>query len=228
MDVIGAGMGRTGTLSLKTALERLGFAPCHHMMEVIEHPDQIALWAAAAAGEPPDWERLLGGYRATTDWPACTFWERLIDVYPTAKVLLTVRDPERWYESMLRTVYAVATHARTAPPDAVPDHLRQLAEMVQGLVWEGTFGGRFEDRAHAIDVFLRHNEAVRRGVPPERLLVYEVGQGWGRLCEFLGVPVPDEPFPHLNDSASFHARVDVERGGGLFSAPPPPGPTARP
>jgi hypothetical protein len=228
MRVIGAGMGRTGTLSLKAALERLGFGPCHHMMEVIEHPGRIPLWAAAARGEPPDWERLLGGYQATTDWPACTFWRGLVEAYPDAKVLLSVRDPERWYESMLATVYGISTWARTAPPDTVPAPMRQLADMAQDLIWQGTFGGRFEDREHAIAVFRRHNDEVRDGVPAERLLVYEVGQGWGPLCDFLGVPVPAEPFPRLNDAASFHARVEEGTLPGLLGQPPPPGPPGRP
>jgi Sulfotransferase domain len=212
MRVIGAGMGRTGTLSLKAALERLGFAPCYHMLEVIDHPEHIALWAAAARGERAGWERALGGYLASTDWPACAFWRSLARANPSAKVLLSVRDPDRWYDSMSSTVYRIAGFARSAPPGAAPPELRELGAMVDTLVWQGTFSGRFEDRRHAIDVFRRHNDEVRRDVPPERLLVYEVGQGWGPLCDFLGVPAPDEPFPHLNDAASFQARI-VEQGG---------------
>ena len=210
MEVIGAGLGRTGTLSLRAALERLGFAPCHHMMDVIDHPEAIPLWAAAVAGEPVDWGRLLGAYRATVDWPSCTFWRNLIEVYPDARVVLSVRDPERWYDSMVSTIYAVSNRTRTAPPGAVPEHLRQLGQMTAQLLWERTFEGRFEDRAHAIAVFQRHNEDVRRGVPPDRLLEYEVGQGWDPLCAFLSVPVPDEPFPHLNDTAAFQARVEEQ------------------
>lgn len=220
MRVIGAGMGRTGTLSLKTALERLGFAPCYHMLEVIDHPDHIPLWAAAARGEAGTWERALGGYLATTDWPACTFWRRLADANPRAKVLLSVRDADRWYDSMLSTVYRIASFARSAPSEAAPAEMRALGQMVDALVWRGTFGGRFEDRRHAIDVFNRHNEEVRRGVAPERLLVYEVGQGWEPLCAFLGVPVPDEPFPHLNDAAGFQARIREQGGPDLMQLGP--------
>jgi Sulfotransferase domain len=212
MRVIGAGMGRTGTLSLKVALERLGFAPCYHMLEVIDHPDHVPMWAAAARGEQSGWERALGGYLATTDWPACTFWRSLADAHPTARILLSVRDADRWYDSMLNTVHRIAGFARSAPPGAAPAEMRAFAAMVDTLVWQGTFGGRFEDRRHAIEVYRRHNEEVRRGVAPERLLVYELGAGWEPLCAFLGVPVPDEPFPHLNDTASFQARI-LERGG---------------
>ena len=222
MRVIGAGMGRTGTLSLKVALERLGFAPCYHMLEVIEHPDHVPLWVAALRGEAGAMDRALAGYGATTDWPACTFWPALVAAHPDAPVVLTVRDADRWYDSALATIYPVASFTLTAPPEMAPPGMRPMAAMVDALVWQGTFGGRFEDRAHAIEVFHRHNEAVRRGVPADRLLVYEVGQGWGPLCAFLGVPAPDEPFPHLNDAASFRARI-VDRGGQrlLDEASPP-------
>src|SRR5690242_6606844 len=119
MRVIGAGMGRTGTLSLKAALERLGFEPCYHMLEVMEHPDHVSLWSAMARGEAVPWDRVLGGYQATVDWPACTYWRELTSAYPQARVLLSVRDPERWYESMRTTVYRIST----APIEALPPHL---------------------------------------------------------------------------------------------------------
>jgi len=210
MRVIGVGLGRTGTLSLKVALERLGCGPCYHMMEVFEHPDHVRLWAAAARGEAVDWNDLFAAYQATTDWPACTFWRSLVAAYPEAKVLLSVRDPERWYESVHGTIYQVFRHQFSAP-GGMPE-LEAYRDMIQAVVWEGTFGGRFEDRAQAIEAFRRHTADVVGDVPPERLLVYELGQGWEPLCAFLGVPVPDEPFPHLNDAASFRARI--EAGGG--------------
>jgi hypothetical protein len=220
MKVIGAGLGRTGTLSLKVALERLGFGPCYHMLEVFEHPDHVGRWTAAARGEAVDWDALFTGYRATTDWPACSFWRDLAAAYPEARVLLSVRDPERWYDSMRSTIHAVFQRLLSVPGDALPEggrpeggrpELARYREMIDAVVWRGTFGGRFEDRAHAIDVFRRHADEVRRALPAERLLVYELGQGWEPLCAFLEVPVPDEPFPHLNDAASFQARV---QGGG--------------
>jgi hypothetical protein len=211
MNVIGVGLGRTGTLSLKAALERLGLGPCYHMMEVFEHPDHVPLWTAAARGEAVDWDALFDGYQATTDWPACTFWRSLIAAYPSARVLLSVRDPGRWYDSMRNTIFEV--FQREFPgPEGLPPGLGEYRDMVQAVVWQGTFGGRFEDRDHAIEVFRRHTEEVTRALPPERLLVYELGQGWEPLCAFLDVPVPDEPFPHLNDSASFHARVEGGEG----------------
>ncbi|MQA84958.1 MAG: sulfotransferase family protein [Streptosporangiales bacterium] len=199
MKVIGAGFGRTGTMSMKVALERLGFGPCYHMIEVIDNPEHAPKWLAAARGELADWDDLLGGYGATVDWPGCSFWVELMEAYPEAKVVLNVRDPERWYQSVDNTFLHNLRQARAAglPP---PEEMRHLFE----LIIDGTFHGRIEDREYAIGVFRRHNERVRQAVPPERLLVYEVGQGWDPLCEFLGAARPDEPFPHLNDTASFH------------------------
>jgi hypothetical protein len=104
LEVIGAGFGRTGTKSLKAALEELGFDPCYHMSELFGHPEHVELWEAAARGKSVDWNELLGGYRATTDWPACSFYEELMQSYPDAKVILTLRDPNRWYESTYNTV----------------------------------------------------------------------------------------------------------------------------
>jgi len=228
MKVIGVGLGRTGTLSLKVALERLGLAPCYHMLEVFEHPEHVALWAAAAAGGPPDWEGLFGRYQATTDWPGAAFWRSLAAAYPEAKLLLTVRDPGRWYESVLHTVYQVSQSELGGPAEAMPPGLRQFRDLVDAVVWQGTFGGRFGDRDHAIEVFRRHREEVERSVAPERLLVFDVADGWEPLCAFLGAAVPDGPFPHLNDTASFHARVVGGGGAGMLDGrsftPPHPGP----
>lgn len=215
MRVIGAGFGRTGTLSLKVALERLGADPCYHMREVFEYPSHADGWEAALRGEPVDWETMLGGYEATVDWPGCTFYERLMDAYPEAKVLLSVREPKRWYESTRDSIYAVhrATSgsrlARAALPVAglfAPAQVR-TTRMINTLIWRYTFDGRFEDERYAVAVFKRHNEEVRRRVPASNLLVYEVSEGWGPLCEFLEVEVPDEPFPHLNDAADFKKTV---------------------
>jgi hypothetical protein len=207
IQVIGAGLGRTGTLSLKAALEELGFAKCYHMVEVRARMDDARTWDAAARGEPVDWERLFAGYRATVDVPSCMFYRELLEKYPDAKVILTVRDPERWYDSMRQTIY----FARTAFPRwaAVLDpRMRVFRRMIDRL-WDKMFRGRFEDRASAIDSFNRHNEQVRRDVPADRLLVYEISQGWSPLCAFLGVPFPEgKPFPHLNDAAEFRARIE--------------------
>src|ERR671916_717534 len=154
IEVIGAGFGRTGTMSLKVALEELGFGPCYHMIELFGHPEHVPIWEAASQGKSVDWEELFSGYRATTDWPACTFYKKLMDRYPDAKVILTVRDPDRWYDSTRNTIYArsMSFHRWTTPP------IRRIVSMIFEVIWTGTFGGRFEDRDHAIGVFKRHND----------------------------------------------------------------------
>lgn len=206
LDVIGAGFGRTGTLSLKLALERLGLGPCHHMVELIDNPRQLDLWARVAAGETPDWDVLYEGYRATADWPGVRFWRELTRHFPHAPVILTVRDPRRWYRSARETIY----RATFIPPgDPLSGRHREL---VGRLVWNDEFGGRFADAEYAMRVFTEHNDAVRREIPAERLLEFEVGQGWAPLCGFLGVPVPDEPFPRTNDLREFHDRIARRRG----------------
>jgi hypothetical protein len=215
VKVVGAGFGRTGTLSLKVALEDLGFGPCYHMYEVFEHPEHADFWEAAWQGEPVDWDGFLGGYEAAVDWPACTFYEELVRRYPEAKVLLSVRDPERWYESTRATIYEMSRiTAGSRLSRATFGFLSlfvlgvfEIGRMGNEIIWHGTFDGRFEDRSHAIKVFERHNEEVRRRVPRDKLLVYEVKEGWGPLCEFLGVEEPGKPFPRLNDAAEMRRRI---------------------
>ena len=211
MKLIGAGFGRTGTTSLKAALEKLGLDPCYHMTEVFAHPAHADFWVRAWHGEPVDWEGVIGGYEATVDWPACTFYEELMERYPEAKVLLSVRDPERWYDSTRGTIYELTRMTEGSTISRLIFGVVGLlvfggftgrrSSLANDLIWQGTFDGKFEDRAYAMEVFERHNEEVKRRVPQDRLLVYEVREGWGPLCEFLGVPVPDEPFPRLNDTA---------------------------
>jgi hypothetical protein len=214
LEVIGAGFGRTGTMSLKVALEELGFDPCYHMTEVFANPEHVELWEAAARGEPVDWEELFRGYRATVDWPGAAFYEELMERYPGARVILTVRDPDGWYESTRNTIYNIQNVASSPifslgalflPRMA---HMRRTARMASDLAWKGMFDGRFEDRQYAIEVFNRWNRGVKERVPAERLLVYEVKEGWEPLCEFLGVEVPDnKAFPHLNDAEAFRRMI---------------------
>jgi hypothetical protein len=207
VKVIGAGFGRTGTMSLKAALEQLGVGPCFHMIDLIRDPTPLPYWQAAVAGDDVDWRQALEGWESTVDWPACSFWEELVDTWPEAPVLLSVRDPEAWYRSCENSIHAakeMALRGELEGGGEDPPSPEVLA-MINDLIWNGTFGGRFRDKDHALDVYHRHVDAVRGKVPPERLLVYEVGEGWEPLCRFLDVPVPDGPFPHLNDTASFRA-----------------------
>ena len=191
IQVIGTGFGRTGTLSLREALVRLGFGPCDHMVENFEHPQRFALWEEAlrrkTAGEPVDWRPLLTGFQTIVDWPGAYFWRELSTAHPDAKVILTIRDPERWYDSAQATIFSEWT---------IPVNW--------DIVATGTFDGRLTDRAHCQAVFAQYNREVQETIAPQRLLVFEVKQGWEPLCAFLGVPVPDdEPFPHVNDTVQY-------------------------
>jgi Sulfotransferase domain len=192
LEIIGAGFGRTGTMSLKVALEELGFGPCYHMIELFEHFEYVEWWEAAVRGEPVDWEELFRGYRATVDWPGAAFYKELMERYPEARVILTVRDPERWYESAQSTIFDIKDMT-----------FSRGFEMARDLAWQRGFRD-VEDRQHMIRAFKRWNEEVKESVPAKRLLIYEAKEGWKPLCDFLGVEVPEgKPFPHLNDADSF-------------------------
>ena len=204
LKVVGAGFGRTGTLSLKTALERLGFGPCYHMMEVFPRPEHVAMWHRLAFEHTMDWDEIFRGFQATVDWPAARWWREIAAHYPDAKVLLSVRDPEAWYKSMSDTIYQPM---KSPAPDGAPEIVRLQSEMIRRSVLAETFDNRFEDKAHAIEVFKRHNQAVRDAIDPARLLVFDVREGWTPLCRFLGVPIPGEPFPRLNDTATTQAMI---------------------
>jgi hypothetical protein len=211
MRVIGAGVGRTGTLSLKAALECLGCGPCFHGRHVLDHPDRLPLWQAAAAGEPVDWAAVFAGYRSTVDWPGAAFWRQLAEAFPAAKIILTIRDAQAWYDSVDRTIYRMfgdgPPDARVAEARLVVPGLDVFTAFHRRMIWDGFFSGQFADRDHAIRVYEEHNAAVLREVPPDRLLVVSPGAGWEPLCAFLGVDVPAEPYPHLNDPEKFWARV---------------------
>jgi hypothetical protein len=197
LKVIGAGLGRTGTASLKVALEQLLGGRCYHMSECFGNPANPPLWLEAARGRP-DWETIFRDYVATVDYPGCGFWRQLADRFPEAKVLLSVRDPDKWFESTRETILSDGIRELVA---MTPDHAFFHETVFKDYV------GHFGDRAFITDYFRRHNEAVVRAIPKERLLVYEVSQGWEPLCAFLGLPVPATPFPHVNTRADFEAMV---------------------
>jgi len=231
LQVIGAGFGRTGTTSLREALIRLGFDPCDYMRGNLEHPERFALWEEAlrhkTAGEPIDWRPLLAGYRATVDWPGAYFWRELTAAHPEAKVILTVRDPERWYASTLATIFTFTSRMRDGvPPSArvrqlllrsVVPGMREGLRFIDDLVWQVTFDGRFSERDYALRVFREHNQAVQETIPTDKLLVFDVKQGWEPLCQFLGVPVPaGEPFPHLSETSAAQQEIrELYRVGAL-------------
>jgi hypothetical protein len=169
LKVIGAGFGRTGTLSLKLALEQLGFGPCYHMIEVFKNAEAPQWWIDAADGHP-DWEKIFEGYSSTVDWPNATFYAELAEAYPEAKVILTERDPEEWFASTQATIFSPKL-----PRDPESVHFRMIQKVIGRL-----FDGRFDDHDKLIEVFKAHNARVREVIPPERLLVYQVSEGWAR------------------------------------------------
>ena len=200
MKVFGAGFGRTGTMSLKIALEKLGTGPCYHMREVITHPSHIKLWYDISLGEDPNWNRLFSGFNSAVDFPVCLFYEQLINKFPDAKFILTLRDFDTWYISTANTIYKV--------PSILPDWfkgvvypIRIFIAMQVNLIWVGLFKNNFSDRESTKLIYYEHIESVKKIIPTDKLLIYNVKEGWGPLCEFLDVEVPGIPFPKVNDTA---------------------------
>ncbi len=199
MKVIGAGLGRTGTMSLKFALEHLGFGPCYHMIEFMAHiPEHLPLWQGVIEGRP-DWDAVFDGYVSTVDYPGCTYWRELVAKWPEAKVILTLRDPDSLVRIRQRDG-AVVADAQTCSP-------RSPIERFMNATVNQDFGDRIDDRAFMTDYFRRWNEAVIAEVPADKLLVFQAKDGWEPLCEFLGVPVPPEPYPRVNSRESMNQRV---------------------
>lgn len=206
LEVIGAGFGRTGTLSMKAALERLGYVKCHHMMEVFASADQLHLWDKIGQGAEPDWDKVFAGFQASVDFPSAAYWREIAEHYPDAKVILTTRSFESWYKSASETIYATSSHMPGWMKTIIPK-ARSINRMVNNTVWSRVFHGRFEDYEYTSKVYEDHEAAVKAAIPPERLLVFEPKQGWEPICKFLGKEIPDEPFPHVNDTAEFKRRV---------------------
>jgi hypothetical protein len=205
--VIGAGFGRTGTTSLKQALEMLGYRPCHHMVEVERDRNQLAYWQAAVAGEPVDWNAVFAGYRAATDWPACHYWRELAALWPASKIILTVRPAEDWWKSFSNTV-KLGMDMREHLPDP---YARAVHVMAHEMIAGQTFHAPLHDRQAALAAYRRNTEEVRDTIPPDRLLVFEIGEGWGPLCRFLGDPEPAAPFPHTNSIDAYWKRDRTAR-----------------
>lgn len=207
LQIIGAGFGRTGTASTKLAIERLGLGRCYHMGEVIANPSHMEYWIRAAEGKP-DWDALFKGYAATTDYPACTFWRELSEYYPDAKVLLNVRDPEKWFASVNETIMSqkMVDYVKDTP----------FGALNQRTIWN-TVEGRMFDREYMIAHFERHVAEVKATIPADRLLVFEVKQGWEPLCAFLDLPVPKEPFPRVNSRDETRAMFESMMSGSAES-----------
>jgi hypothetical protein len=201
LKVVGAGVGRTGTHSLKEALEQLLGGPCHHMLEVFTHPDEIPVWTDAIEGRRVDWVSLMDGYVAQVDWPGASFWPELLEANPEALVILSTRDPEAWYESATNTIFAGLSQSDGQIPWMVA--MKRLLN--------DRFCSDLANRQAMLDAFERHNDEVRRRVPWAQLLEWSPPDGWVPICNRLGVPVPEDPFPVTNTTAEFRA---------MFGLPP--------
>jgi hypothetical protein len=210
LKVIGAGFPRTATWSQKLALEQLGFGPCYHMSEALEHPEHWPLWEAAAAGQAVDWDAIFAGWGSTTDAPGCHFYRPLAERYPEAKVILGLRDEEKWFASTQNTVLTEAVAGFHAA--------RGSLGMVEAVGW-GT-NPRLRDKAWMLDRYRRHIAEVKETIPAGRLLVYDPADGWAPLCDFLGVPVPEAAFPVVNTTSEFKAMIASRQaaGGGIAGA----------
>ena len=199
LAVIGAGFGRTGTLSISVALDRLGYGPCYHMDNVFASAEHLARWQAVADGDPAEWNNIFAGYAATIDWPGMLYYRELADAYPDARVLLSIRPADSWWESFANTIKRLI-ESRDRAHD---DHVRQVLAYAYRIIAEQTFGGAMDDKDAVIARYENHIDSVRKNISAERLLVYQVTEGWGPLCKFLGVPEPDENFPKLNNVKDF-------------------------
>jgi hypothetical protein len=208
LAVIGPGFGRTGTMSLKHALEQLGFGPCHHMDEVFAHPEQIPYWQAVAAGRPVVWDDVFAGYRSQVDWPDAHPWRELTIAYPQSKVILSVRPEAAWWTSFSATIGALFDAPDQVP---LPPHLRTMRDVAIELIQVQTFGCPSTDREGVLAAYRRRTEEVCAAIPAERLLVFDVAEGWAPLCRFLDVPVPDAPFPRMNSTEQFWKTVRGEQ-----------------
>jgi hypothetical protein len=203
LKVIGAGVGRTATFSMKFALEHLGLGPCYHMSEVFAGARRnIPLWLDVVSGNP-DWDKVFEDFESTTDYPACTYWRELAEYYPDAKVVLTIRDADTWFDSVSQTIFSEELQGSLAGSPA--------ETMMNGTIFDA-FGDKVKDRAFMTDWFERRNQNVIDSVDPERLLVFSPKEGWAPLCSFLGVPVPEGPFPRVNSRDELEQASSDEGG----------------
>jgi hypothetical protein len=199
LKVVGAGLGRTGTNSLKLALERLLGEPCYHMIEVFPRPEHPPLWAAAYDGNPPDWNSLFDGFGAAVDWPVAGLWSEIADAFPDALILLSVRDADSWWRSANTTIFTAGGKTIADDPDG--------AWSVMAAQMLTAFTPDWRDEAAAKAAYLAHNDRVRATAPADRLLEWQASDGWAPICERLGLPVPEEPFPRTNTTEDFLAMM---------------------
>lgn len=217
MKLIGVGFGRSGTMSLKGALEQLGADPCFHMIDLIMGEDKerdLTHWERIANGEEVDWQEVFEPWEATVDWPACHYWRELADAFPDTPILLNHRDFDGFYKSCENTILAVKKAAQAG--ELTPDSSREppspkLFGIIEKLIWQGDFQGRFEDKEWVRQMYHDRIETIKREIPSDRLILWELGKdGWGPLADALGVPAPSEPFPHLHDTNEFRTEFGLD------------------
>lgn len=207
LEVIGSGFGRTGTKSLKAALERLGYGSYHHMHEIVDNAEQVVHWQKLAAGASVNWPTVFAGYRSQVDWPGAHFWRELSDAFPDAKVVHTIRSEEDWLARFDKTIGKLMARYKHLP---LPPHIGDTLAAWNELAGKHTFGGALGDKEVCLAAYRRRTEEVREALPVDRLLVFDVAEGWEPLCTCLGVEVPDEPFPHHNLRADFREGLGGE------------------
>ena len=199
LQVVNAGFGRTGTKSIKMALEQLGFGPCHHMEEVFNNTSQLPYWQKATDGEKMNWDEVFQGYQSAVDWPSAHFWKELADYYPESKVLLSVRPAEQWWASYSETIKKLLEMRDEIPED----YPRSVSHMAEKIVTELTFENATNDKEFVLSKFQQRIDDVKEAIPADRLLVFQVTEGWAPLCEFLNVPIPEGDFPRSNAKVDF-------------------------
>ena len=224
MEIIGAGFGRTGTLSTFTALNDLGY-PCYHMLEVIENKankTHLDFWngvANAPAGTKHNWEQVFEKYTATVDNPGCCVWRELLEAYPNSKVILTLhpRGPEAWYQSTIETIYFTESRWQFQVLKLFTPFAKKMGNMASKLIWQRSHKGTMDDKEAAIARYQEHIDEVKAAVPPEKLLIFTVTEGWEPLCKFLNKAVPNEDFPNVNDRAQVKKTIaDITKGAYVF------------
>ena len=210
LKIIGAGYGRTGTKSMQLALQQLGFGPCYHMEALFLHPHGVKYWKEAYKTGETDWDALFDGYNSIVDFPGGMYYKEMANQYPDAKVILTVRDPEKWYDSVMKTIYSFEPSIQSklrlllsSPFSKKSRDLIQVGKLNDASIWKKYFEGRMEDRDYAIGRFNQHIEEVKAKLPADRLLIMDVREGWGPLCDFLNVAIPEGDFPRANSGENF-------------------------
>lgn len=215
IKIIGAGFPRTGTNSLKRSLEMLGYEKTYHFKDLMNVPTNLPYWQELQATGNMKWDEIYDGYQASVDFPCYPWYKEHMARYPDAKVIMTVRSFESWYESMRKTIYVSGPQTPIAKISLLSKmlfsaRLRNLfkcIKFVKNFLFNIQFEGKFDDKEFVRSVWEKHIAEVKAHVPSDKLLVFEVKDGWKPLCEFLGVPEPPEPLPHLNKKENFKQMI---------------------